>query len=215
MAFQLDAKFFRRSKKVNRAVEITDSQAFIPAVKDQPEIRVSLPNRRLKTMEERQAEIDERMEQVATLEGQIELERKSLLAMVKSFEESGTGASEIVAHNSKLKGLIERRSSLVRPQQWIEELESLTFKDVFASKRDVRKIGSSVFQLKRRVEPISSLYVDLGAAAQGAEPAGPASPAQSLQASAKPKTKEKTAAEAAQGAIIGKRVISMKKPQIP
>ena len=57
---------------------------------------------------------------------------------------------------------MNKRSALSRPSQWIEELNGLTLKDVFESKRDVRKIGSTVYQIKRRVEPIESLYVDLG-----------------------------------------------------
>lgn len=209
MASQLDAKFFRKAKKVNRAVEITDNQAFIPAVKDAPEIRVQLPNRRLKTFEERTAELEERKEQISTVEDDIERERKVLLTLVKSFHESGP-ASEVVAQNLKVKSLMETRSSLARPVKWIEELEGISFKDVFASKRDDRKIGAPVYQVKRRVEPISSLYVDLAAAAAAAEPDVEAPPL----ATVKPATaKPKTAAEAAQGAIIGqkKTVLKVKK----
>lgn len=209
MASQLDAKFFRKAKKVNRAVEITDNQAFIPAVKDAPEIRVQLPNRRLKTFEERTAELEERKEQISTVEDDIERERKVLLTLVKSFNEGGP-ASEVVAQNLKVKSLMEKRSSLARPVKWIEELEGISFKDVFASKRDDRKIGAPVYQVKRRVEPISSLYVDLAAAAVAAEPDVEAPPL----ATVKPATaKPKTAAEAAQGAIIGqkKTVLKVKK----
>ena len=220
MASKLDAKFFRKAKKVNRAVEITDNQAFIPAVKDSPEIRVALPNRRLKTIEERKAEIEERTVQVSALEEEIEVERKSLLALVKAFHETGSAAS-VVAQNLKVKGLMEKRSSLVRPEKWIEELSGLSLKDVFESKRDDRKIGSSVYQVKRRVEPITSLYVDLApddvapaappkapsiAETLGLAPAAPAAPA--------PSTAAKTTEEVAKGAIIGakKRVLTMKKP---
>ena len=89
MASRLDAKFFRKAKKVNRAVEITENQAFIPAVKDSPEVRVSLPNRRLKTIEERKAEIDERLVQISTLEEEIETERKELLSLIKNHREGG------------------------------------------------------------------------------------------------------------------------------
>jgi len=218
MAAQLDAKFFRKAKKVNRAVEITDNQAFIPAVKDSPEIRVALPNRRLKTLEERKAIIEERTLQVNALEEEIEVERKTLLSLVKAFHETGS-AAPVVAQNLKVKGLMEKRSSLVRPHQWIEELPGLSLKDVFESKRDERKIGSSVYQIKRRVEPILSLYVDLApddvvapeppaapkpptiAQTLGLAPAAPAAPV------------PKTAEEAAKGVIIGtkKRILSMKK----
>ena len=210
MASQLDAKFFRKAKKLNRAVEITDNQAFIPAVKDSPEIRVALPNRRPKTFEERTAELNERMEEIATLEQQVEVERKALLELVKAFNSGGPG-SEVVAQNLKVKTLMEKRSSLARPSKWIEELPGLSFKDVFASKRDDRKIGALVYQVKRRVEPISSLYIDLAAAAAAAEPVveAPELPVP------KAPTVPKTAAEAAQGAIIGQKkrtVIKLGKP---
>ena len=212
MASQLDAKFFRKAKKLNRAVEITDNQAFIPAVKDSPEIRVSLPNRRLKTFEERTAELNERMIELTGVEEQIEVERKALLELVKAFK-SGGPASEVVAQNLKVKALMEKRSSLARPVKWIEELEGLSFKDVFASKRDDRKIGTPVYQIKRRVEPITSLYVDLAADTLAAEPVieAPELPVLKAPITATPKT----AAEVAQGAIIGQRkrtVIKLGKP---
>jgi hypothetical protein len=209
MASQLDAKFFRKAKKLNRAVEITDNQAFIPAVKDSPEIRVQLPNRRPKTIEERTTELNERTMEIAIVEEQIEVERKALLELVKVFKNGGP-ASEVVAQNLKVKGLMEKRSSLARPAKWIEELSGLSFKDVFASKRDDRKIGAPVYQVKRRVEPITSLYVDLAAAVVAAEPI--------VQAPELPAVKApvvKTAAEVAQGAIIGQKkrtVIKLGKP---
>jgi hypothetical protein len=212
MASQLDAKFFRKAKKLNRAVEITDNQAFIPAVKDSPEIRVSLPNRRIKTIEERTSELNERMIELTGVEEQIEVERKALLELVKAFK-SGGPASEVVAQNLKVKALMEKRSSLARPEKWIEDLEGLSFKDVFASKRDDRKIGTPVYQIKRRVEPITSLYVDLAAAAVAAEPVIEAPELSVVKApvTAAPKT----AAEVAQGVIIGqkkKTVIRLGKP---
>jgi hypothetical protein len=214
MASQLDAKFFRKAKKVNRAVEITDNQAFIPAVKDSPEIRVALPNRRLKTFEERTVVLEERKEKMTTLEDEIEKERKTLLTLVKNFHEGGP-ASEVVAQNLKVKSLMENRSKLARPEKWLEELEGLSLKDVFASKRDDRKIGAPVYQIKRRVEPISSLYVDLGAQAQAAEPAVQA-PALTAPKPAAP-TPAKTAEETAKGVIIGqkKTVLKLKKPTGP
>jgi len=212
MAAQLNAKFFRKAKKANRAVEITDNQAFIPAVKDAPEIRVQLPNRRLKTFEERTAELEERKEQITTVEDDIEKERKTLLTLVKSFNEGGP-ASEVVAQNLKVKSLMEKRSALARPVKWVEELEGISFKDVFASKRDDRKIGAPVYQVKRRVEPISSLYVDLAAAAAAAEPAVEAPPLATVKPATVKAAAPKTAAEAAQGAIIGqkKTVLKLKK----
>ena len=220
MASRLDAKFFRKAKKVNRAVEITENQAFIPAVKDSPEVRVSLPNRRLKTIEERKAEIDERLVQISTLEEEIETERKELLSLIKNHREGGP-ASEVVAQNLKVGDLMKRRSALVRPQQWLEELDGLSLKDVFESKRDVRKIGAPVYVLKRRLEPISSLYVDLGMVAELAEPEVKAPPL----AAVKPKSSapgaasgasalEKTGEEVAKGVMIGqkKTVLKLKKP---
>ena len=194
MAAQLDAKFFRKAKKLNRAVEITDNQAFIPAVKDSPEIRVPLPNRRPKTIEERTSE------------------RKALLELVKAFKAGGP-ASEVVAQNLKVQALMEKRSSLARPARWIEELSGLSFKDVFASKRDDRKIGAPVYQVKRRLEPITSLYVDLAAAAEAVEPVVVAPELPTVKVTARPAPK--TVAEAVQGVIIGQKkrtVIKLGKP---
>jgi len=97
----------------------------------------------------------------------------------------------------------------------------LSLKDVFESKRDVRKIGAPVYVLKRRLEPISSLYVDLGMAAELAEPEVKAPPL----AAVKPKSSapgaasaasvlEKTGEEVAKGVMIGqkKTVLKLKKP---
>ncbi len=162
MSSQLDAKFFRKAKKVNRAVEITETQAYIPAVKDSPEIRVALPNRRLKTMEEREAELTARYENIATLEEDIERERKSLNALISNYRELGSGAADVVVQNQKVRDLMERRKGMAYPQIWIESLSGVTRTEVFESKRDTRKLpgGGTVYQVKRRVEPISSLYVD-------------------------------------------------------
>lgn len=207
MTSRLDAKFFRKARKVNRAVEITDTEAFIPAVKDSPEIRVPLPIRRLKTFEERTLEIDNRKDQLQILEESIETERKALLALVSSYKISQTGVSEIVSQNLKIKILMEKRSMLNRPEKWIEDLNGLTLKDVFASNRDLRKIGADVYQIKRRVEPISGLYVDL-------EAEKPAEPdlviPQSVIVPSVAKTIPKTAEQAATGAIIGRRVLKKK-----
>jgi hypothetical protein len=220
MAGRLDAKFFRKAKKVNRAVEITDSQAFIPAVKDSPEVRVPLPNRRLKTIEERKAEFDERFAQISTLEEEIEIERKTLLSLVKNNREGGP-ASEVVAQNLKVLALMERRSALVRPQKWLEEIDGLSLKDVFQSKRDVRKIGAPVYVLKRRLEPITSLYVDLGMAAELAEPDVEAPPLPAV----KPKSSapgaasgapapEKPNEDVAKGVMIGQKKTVLKSKKL-
>ena len=227
----MDARFFRKAKKVNRAVEITDTEAVIPAVKDTPEIRVPLPNRRLKTLEEREAAVRERYAAVEVLEVQIEEERKKLLELVKAFRAIGSGAAEVVVQNLKIKGLMEQRSALARPEVWIESIEGLTLVDVFESKRDTRKIGSDVYQVKRRLEPLASLYVDLGAAAAQAAVVAEETAAQkaaavmAAEAAAAAAAREKqikatalpvaaTAAQkAATGAIIGqKRTIKVKNP---
>jgi hypothetical protein len=227
----MDAKFFRKAKKVNRAVEITDNEAVIPAVKDAPEIRVPLPNRRLKTFEERDSEIQSRYAEIEGLEEQIEAEKKTLLALIKEFKSIGSGAAPVVVQNLKIKTLMEKRSSLARPERWIESLKGLTFVDIFDSKRDTRKIGDDVFQVKTRVEPITSLYVDLGAAAAAAavdaeakeqENAAAAAAAaaadkamktaKTVKAAALPSTDAAAAAATAKtGAIIGqKRTIKVK-----
>jgi hypothetical protein len=216
MPSQLDATFFRKAKKVNRAIELFDHEAVIPAVKEKPEVRVKLPIRRPKTIEERKAYVQENREKIEILDGEIEQERKNLLDFVKAYRLTGS-ASDVVATNLKVKGLMERRAALLSPDRWIEELPGLTFKDVFASKRDIRKIGANVYQIKRRVEPIESLYVDLASpqanaeteAAEGKDdaPGGAASSSSALQPPV-----PKTAAEAAQGAIIGqRRVLKSKK----
>ena len=229
----LDSKFFRKAKRVNRAVEITDTEAVIPAVRDSAEIRVALPNRRPKTFEERAEVIATRREGIAALEEEIEVERKKLLELVKTYRAVGAGVAEVVVQNLKIKELMEQRAALARPETWIETLESLTLKDVFASKRDVRKIGAPVYQVKRRVEPITSLYVDLGAAGQAATAQAEqtaatlaqktaqkiaAAKAQATAAAQAGPTVQKTIAEqqaeeaaqktakAAQGAIIGRKM---------
>jgi len=168
MASQLNRDFFKKAKKVDRAIEIKDNEAVIPAVKERAEVRVRLPNRRLLTIEEREAILKIRKEKIAELEGRIESERKILLGAVKEFEITRVGGPEVISQNHKVKLLMEERSKLYRPEMWIEGLSDLTFKDVFASKKDIRKIGADVFQIKRRVEPITSLYYDLDLAAANA-----------------------------------------------
>jgi hypothetical protein len=203
--------FFKKAKKVDRAIEIRDNEAVIPAVKDSPEIRVKLPNRRLRTIEERKAIQEERVNKLTEVEEEIEVERKRLLTLVKTFNQTNSGASEVVAQNLKIQGLMEKRSAIDRPEKWIEDIAGLTLKDIFESKRDIRKIGSGVVvhQIKRRVEPITSLYIDFEAEAKAVEPVIEAPPleAQSVQA---PKTTE----QVAQGVIIGRRTLLKKKPAV-
>jgi hypothetical protein len=222
MSFQLDAKFFRRAKKLNRAVEITDSHAYIPAVKDSPEIRVPLPNRRPKTMEERQAALDERAEEIGSLDEEIEVERRALIDLTRKYNTMKSGAADVVVQNLKVQGLMEKRKALQYPERFIAELTGITLKDIFQSKRDMRKVD--VVQIKSRVEPITSLYVDLestgtgtGAATATATAAGGSSDedvefAPTLQPTPKPKTVQEKAEQAKVGAIVQtKKVLKLKK----
>ena len=232
----MDTNFFRKAKKSNRAIEYTNLEAIIPAVKTTPEIRVSLPTRRLMTIEERQAVLDERYATIVALEETIMNERKELMGLVKAYSISKSGAPAIVAQNLKIKALMSQRADLAYPLRWIEEIKGLTFKDVFEGKRDVRKIGSNVYQIKHRVEPITSLYVDLGAAATDAtlrtERKEAATLADTLASGAKAMTDSVAAtleagtdtiataaaatAAAARGAIIGqRRLIKVKKTPGP
>jgi len=228
MASQVNRDFFKKAKKVDRAIELRDNEAVIPAVKERAEVRARLPNRRPLTVEERAAIIEERTASLVSLEEEIEVERKILLNAVKAYEASNSGASDVVAQNLKIKSLMERRSALSRPQRWIESISGLTYKDVFASKRDTRKLfgGEDVFQIKRRVEPITSLYLDLEVpqAAEERPAKGLGATLASIASAVLPKTTAASAvaapvaalvaapSEAAQGVIIGqKRVIKTKK----
>jgi hypothetical protein len=225
MSFQrLDAKFFRRAKKLNRAVEITDSHAYIPAIRDSPEIRVPLPNRRLKTMEERQAAIDERLEEIGSLDEEIEVERRALIDLVRKYGALKSGAADVVVQNLKIQALMEKRKVLQYPERFLPVIEGVTLKDIFESKRDTRKVEGGVVLIKHRVEPITSLYVDLEAASGGVggagveEDEGPASMFTSVagpKTTVKPTVKPKTAEEEKVGAIIGqtKKVLKLKKTQ--
>jgi len=220
MSFQqVDAKFFRRAKKLNRAVEITDSHAYIPALRDSPEIRVPLPNRRPKTMEERQTALDERAEGIGALDEEIEVERRVLIDLTRKYNTLKSGAAEVVVQNLKIQALMEKRKSLQYPERFIEELTGVTLKDIFQSKRDTRKVdGGKVYQITHRVEPITSLYVDLTGAATGAATAREdegtlAAPLASLFTAPAATTKPKTAEESKVGAIIAqtKKVLKLKK----
>ena len=223
MAYQLDAKFFRKAKKVNRAVEITDTQAVIPAVKDSPEIRVALPNRRPKTMEERGEVLEERFSQISELEQEIEVERRRLMELTKAYRATPVagvsevaGVAEIVVQNLKIQNLMDRRRSLRYPEAWIESLGGLTLVDVFASKRDARKLDAYVYQVKNRVEPIESLYVDLGGAGARANAEAEAEDDEEFvfavpkTAEVKAPAKAPTAEEKAKGAIIASAKKSFK-----
>jgi hypothetical protein len=219
MSFQLDAQFFRKAKKVNRAVEITETQAYIPAVRDSPEIRVALPNRRLKTMEERTNELTARYEAIDALEEEIERERKSLLAVTATYRELGSGAADVVVQNQKVRDLMERRKKLAYPQIWIEDLGALGRNEIFESKRDTRKLDNKhVFQIKRRLEPVESLYVDAGkpeAEILEVAPESGGAVGAAIAPSAVPKTAEEIAADEKRGAIVQqtkKKTFKLAKP---
>lgn len=221
MASQVNRDFFKKAKKVDRAIEIRDNEAVIPAVKERAEVRARLPNRRVLSIEERATILEERKAVIAALENEIEIERKVLLEKVKIYDATKSGAGEVVAHNLKVKMLMEKRSNISYPETWIEGLSGLSLKDIFGSKRDDRKIGADVFQIKRRVEPILSLYVDLEAQASVAQPSvaqpSVAQPPGTLSAIATAlgvptQSEPASTATAAQGVIIGqKRVLKSKR----
>lgn len=208
----LDRQFFRKVAKTRKRLEFTTTDAILPAVDDQPEIRVPLPNRRELTMEEREALVLARFDQVRELDEKIEDERKKLADAIRQHKNGAGSVSAVVLLNESVGGMLTQRSLLARPDTWIETVEGLNFKDIFLRARDVRKLGWDLYQLKRRVEPISSLYVDVApvaatVAAAGAPAAGapaPAAPVAQVQAQA-PKQSAATAA------IVGKRVLKLKK----
>jgi hypothetical protein len=119
-------------------------------------------------MEERETELAKRYEQISEIEEQIEVERKRLMERVKSYRDTGVGAAEVVVQNNKVRDLVVKRNGILYPEKWIESIEGLTLKDIFESKRDDRSLGLDVRVIKRRIEPIISLYADLGAAADAA-----------------------------------------------
>lgn len=205
----LDRQFFRKVAKTRKRLEFTTTDAILPAVDDQPEIRVPLPNRRELTMEEREALVLARFDQVRELDEKIEDERKKLADAIRQHKNGAGSVSAVVLLNESVGGMLTQRSLLARPDTWIETVEGLNFKDIFLRARDVRKLGWDLYQLKRRVEPISSLYVDVApvAASVAAPAAGapaPAAPVAQVQAQA-PKQSAATAA------IVGKRVLKLKK----
>jgi hypothetical protein len=120
-------------------------------------------------MEERQATLDARLADITALEGQIEVERKKLMALTNTFRDTKTGGAEVVVQNMKVSHLMSQRNAIKVQSQWIEEIAGLSLKDIFESTRDVRKIGADLFQVKRRPETIESLYVDLAKAAADEE----------------------------------------------
>ena len=209
MAATLDRQFFRKVTRRRRTLEFTTNEVVLPAVKDEPEIRVALPNRRERTIDERIEILAERTANVTLLDEEIETERKKLAETVRRYKSGLAAVSEVVILNESVRGLMERRSTLARPDRWIEGDDTLTYKDIFMRERDLKKLKWEVFMLKRRVEPISSLYVDVvvpvveGAAAPSAAPVAPAP-------SAAPVAPAVVQAPAT-GAIIGRRVLKLKK----
>uniref|UniRef100_A0A6C0KC14 Uncharacterized protein n=1 Tax=viral metagenome TaxID=1070528 RepID=A0A6C0KC14_9ZZZZ len=212
MAATLDRQFFRKVTRRRRTLEFTANEVILPAVKDEPEIRVALPNRRERTIDERIEILAERTANVTLLDEEIETERKKLAEIVRRYKAGQAAVSEVVILNESVRGLMERRSTLARPDTWIEGDDTLTYKDIFMRERDLKKLKWEVFMLKRRVEPISSLYVDVvvpvvqGAAAPSAAPA-PIAPAAAPVAPVAPAAGQAPAT----GAIIGRRVLKLKK----
>lgn len=205
----LDRQFFRKVAKTRKRLEFTTTDAILPAVDDQPEIRVPLPNRRELTMEDREALVLARFDQVRELDEKIEDERKKLADAIRQHKNGAGSVSAVVLLNESVGGMLTQRSLLARPDTWIETVEGLNFKDIFLRARDVRKLGWDVYQLKRRVEPISSLYVDVAPVAATVAPAGaPAAGAPAPAAQVQAQAPKQTAATAA---IVGKRVLKLKK----
>jgi hypothetical protein len=211
----LDRQFFRKVAKTRKRLEFTATDAILPAVDDQPEIRVPLPNRRELTMEEREALVLARFEQVRELDEKIEDERKKLADAIRQHK-NGTGSvSAVVLLNESVGGMLTQRSLLARPDTWIETVEGLNFKDIFLRARDVRKLGWDLYQLKRRVEPISSLYADVLGVSVATGVAAGVAPAASVAAGvapAQPQVQTQAPKQtAATAAIVGKRVLKLKK----
>jgi len=219
----LDRAFFRKVNLRKKAMEITETHAVIPALERAPEIRVELPNRRLLTNDERKEILAGRMAQIQVLDEEIEVERKKLLDAVKSYKLLNSGAAEVVGFNESVRRLMERRSTLARPDTWIEDVYGLNYTDIFLRDKDVRKLGFPVYQLKRRVEPISSIYVDqqnvdgtttidTSAIASSASGVAPSANATDVTPSAVTTGPKQTVAT---GSIIGRRVLKLKsKPQV-
>jgi hypothetical protein len=219
----LDRAFFRKVNLRKKAMEITETHAVIPALERAPEIRVELPNRRLLTNDERKEILAGRMAQIQVLDEEIEVERKKLLDAVKSYKLLNSGAAEVVGFNESVRRLMERRSTLARPDTWIEDVYGLNYTDIFLRDKDVRKLGFPVYQLKRRVEPISSIYVDqqnvdgtttidTSAIASSASGVAPSTNATDVTPSAVTTGPKQTVAT---GSIIGRRVLKLKsKPQV-
>jgi len=210
----LDRQFFRKVAKTRKRLEFTTTDAILPAVDDQPEIRVPLPNRRELTMEEREALVLARFDQVRELDEKIEDERKKLADAIRQHKNGAGSVSAVVLLNESVGGMLTQRSLLARPDTWIETVEGLNFKDIFLRARDVRKLGWDLYQLKRRVEPISSLYVDVAPVAATVAAPAPAAPVAGAPAPAAPVAQVQAQApkqSAATAAIVGKRVLKLKK----
>jgi hypothetical protein len=127
---------------------------------------------------------------------------------------------------------MEKRKALQYPEKFIAQINGITLTDIFQSKRDTRKIaGGVLYQIMHRVEPITSLYIDLTSGAAGGATSGAAATSEATNdlegeelstAVARPVAplvaKPKTAEEAKVGAIIGqtKKVLKLKKaPSAP
>jgi len=212
MAATLDRQFFRKVTRRRRTLEFTANEVILPAVKDEPEIRVALPNRRERTIDERIEILAERTANVTLLDEEIETERKKLAEIVRRYKAGQAAVSEVVILNESVRGLMERRSTLARPDTWIEGDDTLTYKDIFMRERDLKKLKWEVFMLKRRVEPISSLYVDVVVpVVQGTAAPSAAPPSGAPVAAPAPPVASAAGQAPATGAIIGRRVLKLKK----
>lgn len=152
----LDSKFFRKAKK--HGLELTETQAIVPAP---TEIRVNLPNYRLRTPEERRAVLETKFDEIKQLEEQIETQRKELLELVTAYREHASGMSEIYGKNEAIQRLLEKRSDTLYTVKWLEEKESVELHEIFETKRPLGKLKTPFFQVKRRTEPIQTLYVTI------------------------------------------------------
>jgi hypothetical protein len=215
----LDSKFFRKAKK--HGLELTETQGIVPAP---TEIRVNLPNYRLRTPEERRAVLETKFDEIKQLEEQIETQRKELLELVTAYREHTSGISEIYGKNEAIQRLLEKRSDTLYAVKWLEEKESVELHEIFETKRPLGKLKTPLFQVKRRTEPLQTLYVTMEESkleSEISEKAAKEEEAEKVMEEEKEVAKSESLAKstgpkvtsAREGAIIGtaKRVFKLKK----